>query len=173
VRRAVEHVGDAEREAAGNGDADAALHAAAVRRAGLHRRAREHDQVGDLASLERQFDDALVLDDVADAGAADVDDRRGGLYGDRLFKVADRQLRVERGRLADLQHDSSLRVGPESLERDLEAVRARRHVRHDPGAFAVGDDGPGEPGIGLGGGHGNSGKHGAAFIRHAAGELTG
>ena len=57
--------------------------------AGLHRRAGEHDQVGDLAALQRQLDDALVLDDVADAGAAHVDERRRRFDRDRLLEVAD------------------------------------------------------------------------------------
>ena len=143
------------------------------RRAGLHGRAGDHDQVGDLAALERQLDDPLVLDDVADAGAAHIDDRRGRLDRDRLLEIADRELRVERRRGADLQHDAGLDVGTESLERHLQPVRAGRQVRHDPGAFAVGDDGSGERRVGLRRGHGDAGQHGAALIGHAAGELAG
>ena len=45
-------------------------------RARLHGRAGEHDQIRDLTSLQRQLDDPLLLDDLADAGAAHVDERR-------------------------------------------------------------------------------------------------
>ena len=62
---------------------------AAGRRAGLHGGAGEHDQVGDLAALQRQLEDALVVDDRADARAADVDERRRGLDRDRLLERAE------------------------------------------------------------------------------------
>ena len=59
------------------------------RRPGLHRRAREHEQIGDLPSLQRQLDDALLFDDVADAGAPHVDERRGRFDRDRLLEGAE------------------------------------------------------------------------------------
>ena len=55
------------------------------------RRAGQHDQVGDLAALQRQLDDPLLLDDLADAGAAHVDERRGRFDRHRLLEVADRR----------------------------------------------------------------------------------
>jgi hypothetical protein len=39
------------------------------------------------AALQRQLDDALVLDDILDAGALDVDERRRALNGDGLGDV--------------------------------------------------------------------------------------
>ncbi len=117
VHGAVQRVGDAEVQAPGHGDVDAAGHGPVRRGAGLHGRAREHDQVGDLAPLQRQFHDALVFNYVADAGAANVDNRRRGLNRDRLLEVADRQRSVDRRRGADLEDDPRLHVGAESLER--------------------------------------------------------
>ena len=57
--------------------------------AGLDGRAGQHDQVGDLASLQRQLDDPLLFDHLADAGAPHVHDRRRGFDRHRLLEVAD------------------------------------------------------------------------------------
>ena len=78
-----------------------------------------------------------------------------------------------RRRRADLEHDAGLDVGAESLQRHLQPVRAGRHVRHDPGPFAVGHDGSRESGVGLRRRDGDAREHGAAFIGDAAGEFGG
>jgi hypothetical protein len=98
VHRPVEGVTDAGREPTGHRDVHAARRAPAAHRGCLDRRARQDEQVGDLTSLERELDDALVLDDRADAGAADVDKRRGGFNRDRLLERAEFQGRIDRRR---------------------------------------------------------------------------
>ena len=89
VDGAVERICHAELEPAGDGNVHAALEVAAVRTSGLDGRAGEHDQIGDLASLKRQLDDALLFDHRADAGAAHVDERRGRLDRHGLLEIAD------------------------------------------------------------------------------------
>ncbi len=44
----------------------------------------------------------------------------------------------------DLQHDTGLHVGAKPWQRDLQPVRADRHVRHGPGSGLVRDNGAGE-----------------------------
>jgi hypothetical protein len=89
VKRAVQHVHDTEIEPARDGDVHPTLEAAAVRASRLNRRARERDEVGDLAPLKRQLDDPLLLHDLANAGASHVDDGRGRFDGYRFLEVAD------------------------------------------------------------------------------------
>jgi hypothetical protein len=91
VHGAVEHVGHAEHLPAGDRDVGAALEVMRRRNAGLHRRSREEDQVGDLPSLQRQLLDPFVLDHRADAGALHVDQRRRRRDRDRFFEAADPQ----------------------------------------------------------------------------------
>ena len=100
--------------------------AAAVRAARVHRRAREDQQAGDVTTLEWKLHDALALDNLADAGALHVDERRFRLHRDRLLDVSERQRDVDRWGRGDLEHDPRLRVRAEPLQRDLEPIRARR-----------------------------------------------
>jgi len=59
-----------------------------------------------LASLQRELDDALLIDDLADARAADVDERGGCFDGDRLFEIADAERGIDGRRGANLQDDA-------------------------------------------------------------------
>jgi hypothetical protein len=171
VHGAVEQIRDAEGKAAADRDVDAAAHAAAVRDTGLHGGAAQHDEVGDLAPLQRQL--VHVLDDVADAAAADVNQRRRRLDGDRLREAADFELRVDCWRCADLQDDAGLEIGAEALQHHLEPVRARRQVRHHVGSVPVRHHGPGKACVRLRRCNGDAREYRTAAIRHAPGELTG
>src|SRR6185503_12520354 len=77
VLRPVEAVADAGRESSGNGDVDAGRHPASADGSCLDRRTDAEHELRGVASVERQLEDALALDDVADSGAADVDDGGG------------------------------------------------------------------------------------------------
>src|ERR1044072_3395616 len=70
--------------------------------------------------------------------AADVAERRGRLDGDRLLERSDAEHRVDRRRPAHLQHDAGLHVGLESLQRDLEPVRADGQIRQQVAAGLAG-----------------------------------
>jgi 4-diphosphocytidyl-2-C-methyl-D-erythritol kinase len=63
-----------------------------------------------------ELDDPRLIDDCADARAADVHERRRGFDGDGFLQVADAQRGVDRRRRAHLQHDARLQVALESLE---------------------------------------------------------
>ena len=171
VRRTVQRIGDAKWQAAANRDEHAALDAARGRGAGLHSGAGEHDQVGDLASLQRQLQNGFVVDDRADARAADVDERRRGLHRHRFLQRANGQHRVHGRCAAHLQDDARLHVRPESLERDLEPVGPGRKVRQQVAAGFIGHGRASETGVGLCGGNGYTGQHGAAFIANRPTQL--
>ncbi len=171
MRRTVERVGHAERQAATDRDEHAARHAAGGGGAGLDGGAGEHDQVGDLAALQRQLQDRLVVHDRADARAADVDERRRGLHGDRLLERAHGERRIDRRRPAHLQDDARLHVGPESLERDLEPVGPGRKVRQHVAARVIGHGRANEARVGLRHGDGHAGQHGAAFVANRTTQL--
>ena len=68
---------------------------------------RERDQLGRVASIEREFLDSLVLNDPADCGAAGFDQRRCRFNGDRFGEFADGHLDDDLGISVDLQNDSS------------------------------------------------------------------
>ena len=116
VHGAVEQVGHAEGQAAGDGHVDAAAEAAAVRAAGVDGGARPA-RAGCVTSpsLERQLEDAFVFNHLADAGAADVHQRRRGFNRHRSSRSPSAERHVDGRRGGDLEHDAGLHVGAESL----------------------------------------------------------
>ena len=130
VHGAIEKVRHAEGLTAGHRHTHAAGEVVGRRRSCLHRGAREHDQVGNLASLERQLENPLLLDHLADAGAAHVDERRSRFDGDGLFKAADREHGIDRGRGRHLQHDaaSARRCGTPAASLPADTARAAGSV---------------------------------------------
>jgi hypothetical protein len=102
VHGAIEEVRHAVRESAAHRDPQAARHGPVWRRRRLHSRSRNDDELRRVAAVERQREDLLVPDHFADAGALDVDERRGALHGDGLFELAYREAGVEDGRGAHL-----------------------------------------------------------------------
>ena len=94
VHRAVEQVRHAEPLPPGHRDVHAALKAAGVRLAGLDGRARKEDEVGDLAALQRELQNPLVLDHGADAGALHIHERRGGSHRHRLLEIPERRATI-------------------------------------------------------------------------------
>ena len=89
VHGAVEGVGDAGEHAARDRDLRPALEPLVAGPARLEGATRQDDEVGDLAALERQLHDPLLLDDRADAGAPHVHEGRGGFHRHRLLEIPD------------------------------------------------------------------------------------
>ena len=112
---AVQNVRDAGFESAPHRDPHAARRAPRGVDSRLHRRAREHEQVGHLAALERQLEDTLVLDHGADAGAAHVHERRRGVHGDRLLERPQFERCIDRRRRAYREDEPRLHVAAEAL----------------------------------------------------------
>ena len=177
VHRAIEHVAHAERQPAGQRiglGAAAAAHGAA--REGLHLRHRRRQilqQVGGVASVQRQVEDPLVVHHLADAEAARLDHLRVGLDGDGFGDLAERQGDRHDRVAVHLQHDARLHGGPEPLQRHFELVGADRDAGKRERAGLVGDDLALEPGIGLGRADRRPGKDAAARIFDGTGDLGG
>jgi hypothetical protein len=115
VHGAVEGVRDAREHAACDRDLHTALEALGRRSTGLERGAGQDDEVGDLASLQRQRHNPLLLDDLTDAGAAHVHQGCGGFDRNGLLQIAYPQHRIDGRRGAHLEHDPGLHVGAKSL----------------------------------------------------------
>ena len=91
----------------------------AVRRlvAAANRGARKNDQLRHLPRIQRQFQHALVVDDLTDACGSGLDQGRVGLNFDRFRHLTDFQYRVYRRIAADLQNDSRLNICAETVSR--------------------------------------------------------
>src|SRR5213594_1833671 len=114
-------------------------------------------QVGASPILNAKLSVGQLEESVTVEGAAPlVDERRGALHGDRLFKLAHRELGVEDRRGPHLQHDAGLYVGAESRQRDFEPVRTQRQVRQNVGPVRIGDVAAHEASGGLRGGDGRT-----------------
>ena len=174
VQRAIERVGHAGAQATRDRDRHAVI-AIEVRQhlARIHRRSGQHDQIGDVATLQRKLDDLRLLDDIADARRTDVDERRRAFDGDGLLETAHGEHDVDRRHAAYLQHDAGLSVGSESLQRDVQPVGAGRQVRQHVRSIGLRDHAAGESCVGLRDGHADTGEHPAALVAHRAIELRG
>ena len=157
-----------------NRDRDGIRAAACVRhRTRVHRGPGQHDQIGDLAALERELDDAFLLHHFGHAGALHVHEGCRGFHGDRLFETANRELDVEHRCGPDLQDDAGSCEGAEALELGFQPIGTGDEVRHRVGAVLVGHDRAGEAGVGLRDGDRHAGQHGAAFVPDQPADLGG
>jgi hypothetical protein len=78
--------------------------------------ANDGDEIGRVASVERQREDFLVPDHLAHTGTLHIDERGGAFDGHRLFERADRQHGVNHRRGRHLEHDARLHVSAEPGE---------------------------------------------------------
>ena len=173
VRAAIHDVGHAVGLAAGDRDRHRRIVLVGVEVAGRRRRreAGEEDQLGGLPAVERQLDDALVVDDLADAGGMRLDHRRVRGHRDLLADRADRERDVDLRVGADLQDDAVLHVGVEPRQRDLQLVGPDRKIGHDVGAVLGGEHRADGAGVGLGDRDVGARQRAAARVAHDAGHL--
>src|SRR5262245_56184226 len=76
----------------------------------------ECDQIGDVASVERELENALVLNNCADCRSACLNERGIGLNLDLLGYLTDLQGRINHWTAVDLQNDSGLHKGAKSRQ---------------------------------------------------------
>ena len=131
-----------------NGDRPSA---AVVARRGSRpdRSAGQRNQVGDVAAVERQLEDALVFHDLTDADVPGFHQRRAGLDLHRLGKLAKLEDDVDGGTAIDLQHDAGLHIRPEPRQRRFQSVRANGQIRQHIGAPLIRDRGAHDTGVRL------------------------
>ena len=126
-----------------------------------------------IAAVERQLDDAAVLDDGADRGVLRLDDRRVGNNRHDVGQLADCEREREAVRAAHLHVDVRLLGRREALELDLQRVVAGRHRRKHVNAclVALGQT------DGVGGlvrqRHPDAGQHRSARVEDGPADFTG
>ena len=96
---------------------------------GNYRSSGEQRKVEKEATVQRNLDDLLVIDDVADGGRFGL--HAGGLcfHVDEGGGVADLEARVGAVALADLKRKRTLNEGLETLNLDPERIRPRARLR--------------------------------------------
>jgi hypothetical protein len=138
-----------------------------------HRRRQKLHQVGGIASVERQVQDALVVHHLADAEIAGFDGERARLDRHGLLDLPHRHSDDDGRRRTDLQHDAGLRVRPEALQRGLETVRTNGEIRQQELPLRIGDCVAFEARVGLRHGDINAGQHTSASVFHGPADLSG
>src|SRR5439155_2353625 len=112
-------------------------------------RASQKDQLGSVASVERQFQDPLVLDELPNADVPRLDRDSVGLYLDRVRHLAHLQYWVDYCTAVDLQDNASLHVSPEPGQSSLQPIRSEHQVRQDIGSGFICESVSPDPGVGL------------------------
>src|SRR5262249_11826759 len=130
--------------------------------------ARQHNQIGHVATIERQIYDALRLHNLADAGATRLDLRSVGLDNDLLGNRAHFQRGVHRWITVDLQYDARLNVPRESFLRDINLVGTQRKIRQNKCAIYATGGCAGNPGFGLRGFYTGPGDRGTARVSNGS-----
>ena len=125
------------RPSAGDGDIAAA---SAIAVTHPLRTGSQIDQIEDLAIDERQFQDALVLNDSCERPARGFDQRARGFYGHGLRDRSDFEHRVVSHHAAHLQSQVADDVRAEAVGLHPDRVRSRAHVGQVVGAVALGRD---------------------------------
>ena len=103
---------------------------------------RERGELQVAASVERQLDDALVVDDLTDRAVLGGEQRRAAGHLDRLVDGAGFEREVGARHLLHLQHQTAPRLGLEPLQLDDDGVGRRRQRRHRIDAGFVADHVP-------------------------------
>ena len=126
-----------------------------------------------VAAVQRQLDDAAVLDDRADRGVLRLDHGRVGNDRHDVGQLADGHREREAVRAADLHVDVRLLGRREALELDFQRIGAGRHRRKDVNAGLVGL----RQTDGIGGRirqrHPDAGQHRSARIDDGPADFTG
>ncbi len=125
--------------------------------------ASEINQIGRIAAVEREIDDALLVDYLADARATGLDGQRGCFHLHLLAHRTELHGDFDGGAAGNLQHDTALDRGAEAIFTNFQAVGADGKIRKNVRAIRSGLDGARQIGIGfygfdLGAGDGRSGR---------------
>src|SRR5262249_35095167 len=128
VIRAVQAVVRSRRYAATDGNLLTAGQSSSNRTC-LYRGARQRDQIAEVAAVERQLADALVVDDQTDTGRSCLNKSRISLNLDLLTHLPDFEHWINDRAGIDLQNDSGLHKCAEAAQRRFHLVRTDRQVR--------------------------------------------
>ena len=108
MRRSVQCILNSVAVPSGNGYQNTRSHSEGARCPGLNSQARKRYQIRHIATIERQIENALGLDDLTNARSSRFNQRRVRLNLDRFTHLADLQRHIDNRITVDLQHNSSL-----------------------------------------------------------------
>ena len=133
--------------------------------------ARDCDQVGDPAPLQRQFQNPLVLDDRTHSRAPRFHERGIGLHLDLFGDLTDLQNRVDHRVAVDLQDNSGLYKRTKTEQCRFKSIRTQRQVRQNVGSGLIRDGSSGDARIGLRCCHFHTRQHRPTLISNGAADL--
>ena len=166
VERSIQIVSNSIELPTGDGDVQTARHASSAGPSCGNRAARQLNQFHWIASIEGQFQNALVLDDGSDAGCLGFDKCGIRLHLNLLGHRTYLERNINGWIRGNLQHDPRLYICSESGPADLQPIRSKRQVgQYVSSVFAAGDRAD-DPGIGLRGLHFGTTDSGAARVVH-------
>ena len=173
MRPAVHQIGHAVRLAAGDRDGDGRviLVRTEVPRRSRRSQARQKDQLRCLPPVQRHLHDALVVDDLADAGRSRLDHCAARGHGDLFAEPADDEGDIDRRVAVDLEDDAITDVSLKSLDNDFDLIGPDRKVRYDVGAVGAGMHRARHARIGLRDGDFGSRQDPAVRVAHDPGDL--
>src|SRR5436190_7397893 len=111
--RAVQPERDSASDAAGYRNCDGRIIPDAVIRHSWSRQSGQENELGHLASVQRQLENALIVHDGSHAGVSRFNQSSVGADLDRLSNLTDLEDGINGGVAIDLKHDSSLNVSAE------------------------------------------------------------
>ena len=124
----VQAVVHSERHSASHGDEWQIVKQSSCTCVRRHRGAGQCDQVGDLTAVEGQFQDSLLLDDLPNALAPRLHQRRVRLNLDLLRHLTYFQHQIDHRSAVHLQHNSRLQKCAKSRQSRFQLIRAQRQV---------------------------------------------
>ena len=129
------------------------------------------NQLGRVASIQRQFQDSLRFHSLADTNGSGLHKRRVGLNLDLLGTLTHFERHVNDRIAVYLQHDSGLYERPEAGQSCFQFVRTQRQVRQNIHAGFVADGASSDSCFDLRCCDFNARQHCTARILHGAADL--
>ena len=133
----------------------------------------EDGEGGDVAAVEREFNDAFVIDIAADGGVFGFEGGAGGGDFDDFRCLTDLELEIDTGLLLELDGDVLLLFGFESRGGDADRVFADIDEGEGEVAFAIGDGLTGGAGTASAEGDFGAGNGGARGVGDGAEDFGG
>src|SRR5207247_8967681 len=137
------------------------------------RHAGKENQFGDVASIQRQLDNPLVVHDCSQAAAVCFDKGSVCLNFDLIRYLPDLERDVDCRTRVDLQDNPALHVALEPRKRGLQHVESKRQAGEDVVAGLIGDGSSFGSGGSLRDGNFDTRQNGARLVLDGAANLSG
>ena len=134
---------------------------------------RQEDQGVDVARIQRQLEDAPVVDDLADRARVRLEQRGVGPDFNLIGELTDLQREVDDDRGVDLHGNVRTRRAAETLQTRFHTIHTRRQWHRDVSPFDVRRRGLRSSGLLIGDGDVGGRYHGAARVLERADDRSG